>query len=349
MMKRFIAQILVSILLTALMLTPTQAQNQPGRVFPIQLDSPASLVRVNNRLVTKLTASLTPSSTTASVVSTAGWPSASYFILGGIETVYYTGTTPTSFTGLLRAREATTATAFPVGGLIEQRITALPINIHGEVLIELEKKMGYGADLPGGNNEFFISNEAGQSTWRAMLNADVVSALGFTPINKAGDSFTGAVSFGGAVTLAADPTLALHAATKQYVDAATGVSLTYSTPVVKSGQAISCPTCLTTNGTQVASNKNLTVLKGLSGTSTEAKNLRGVASFTGSTVSVAVTFPVAEPDNAYYVVLGVSTNVQANYAVAARAVNPQTTGFTVEISAAPGTGNTISVNWMLVR
>ncbi|MCM2282057.1 MAG: hypothetical protein NDI61_09445, partial [Bdellovibrionaceae bacterium] len=39
------------------------------------------------------------------------------------------------------------------------------------------------------------------------------NALGYTPVNKAGDSMTGAL------TLSGDPTAALHAATKNYVDA----------------------------------------------------------------------------------------------------------------------------------
>lgn len=48
----------------------------------------------------------------------------------------------------------------------------------------------------------------------ALNNNDVTAGLGYTPINKAGDTFTGPV------TLAADPTAALGAATKQYVDGA---------------------------------------------------------------------------------------------------------------------------------
>ena len=45
-----------------------------------------------------------------------------------------------------------------------------------------------------------------------LLSDDVLAALGYAPINKAGDSMTGPLS------LAADPTLAAHAATKNYAD-----------------------------------------------------------------------------------------------------------------------------------
>lgn len=49
----------------------------------------------------------------------------------------------------------------------------------------------------------------------SISSSDVTSALTYTPVNKAGDTMTGAL------TLSADPTNALHAATKQYVDALT--------------------------------------------------------------------------------------------------------------------------------
>lgn len=62
-----------------------------------------------------------------------------------------------------------------------------------------------GAVITGSN----LTNSGGTIS---VTSANVTSALGFTPVNKAGDTLTGAL------TLAADPTIALHAATKQYVD-----------------------------------------------------------------------------------------------------------------------------------
>lgn len=46
----------------------------------------------------------------------------------------------------------------------------------------------------------------------AATSADVISIIGYTPVNKAGDTM------GGFLSLHADPTSAMHAATKQYVD-----------------------------------------------------------------------------------------------------------------------------------
>jgi hypothetical protein len=51
-----------------------------------------------------------------------------------------------------------------------------------------------------------------------LTGADVLAGLGYTPVNKAGDSMTGFL------TLAGNPTNPLHAATKQYVDALPGLN-----------------------------------------------------------------------------------------------------------------------------
>jgi len=66
------------------------------------------------------------------------------------------------------------------------------------------------------------TNPAGYLT--GITGSQVVSALGYTPINKAGDTITGNL------ILNADPTNALGAATKQYVDNIT-VGLNFHEPV----------------------------------------------------------------------------------------------------------------------
>jgi len=56
------------------------------------------------------------------------------------------------------------------------------------------------------------SNPAGYLTSASLTPTDVTTALGYTPVNKAGDTMTGFL------ILNADPQTALGAATKQYVD-----------------------------------------------------------------------------------------------------------------------------------
>jgi len=65
-----------------------------------------------------------------------------------------------------------------------------------------------------GFTPYSAANPAGYIT--GITGLDVTTALGYTPVNKAGDSMLGFL------TLNADPTSSLHAATKQYVDNITG-------------------------------------------------------------------------------------------------------------------------------
>lgn len=78
---------------------------------------------------TSLTANITNSVTTIPVVSTASFPTATvgapkaFFINN--ETITYTGTTPTSFTGCVRGALATTAAAHTSGDAVEGKQIAL--------------------------------------------------------------------------------------------------------------------------------------------------------------------------------------------------------------------------------
>jgi hypothetical protein len=77
--------------------------------------------------------------------------------------------------------------------------------------------------------------------------------------------------------------------------------------------------------------------------------LAGVVTITGTATSAPVTFGIAQPDTDYVVagwtrpLTGTPPRVVSDY------LNKQTTGFTVEISAPPGAGNSVEVNWILTR
>ncbi|GEM_PF-5011438 len=84
----------------------------------------------------------------------------------------------------------------------------------------------------------------------------------------------------------------------------------------------------------------LTVVKSLSNTTTGAKNLRGQATLSAGTGSLAVTFPTAEPDASYYIQLTGDGNDTL------WVTNKTATGFTINRSATTGTR---IVDWLLVR
>jgi hypothetical protein len=73
----------------------------------------------------------------------------------------------------------------------------------------------------GTSGQVLTSNGSNSSpTWTtpgAPSSATIIAALGYTPVNVAGDTMTGALTLSGA------PTSNLHAATKQYVDSVAGV------------------------------------------------------------------------------------------------------------------------------
>jgi hypothetical protein len=83
----------------------------------------------------------------------------------------------------------------------------------------------------------------------------------------------------------------------------------------------------------------LSAVRGISGTATRANNLRGVATFAGTT-SLVVTLPIAETDSTYFVYLSPRV-ANGGCWVSARG----TTTFTINFNAAYTGG----VDWLLVR
>ncbi|MBM4253892.1 MAG: hypothetical protein FJ146_18140, partial [Deltaproteobacteria bacterium] len=87
---------------------------------------------------------------------------------------------------------------------------------------------GTGADLSstGGTGQYLKqSTTGGPVTVGALASGDVIGALGFTPVNKAGDSLSGALNLGSnKIINLATPTAATDAANKSYVDANLGGS-----------------------------------------------------------------------------------------------------------------------------
>jgi hypothetical protein len=85
-------------------------------------------------------------------------------------------------------------------------------------------------------------------------SSDIITALAFTPVNRGGDTMTGFL------TLNADPSLALHAASKQYVDAvATGLDLKASVRVTTTGSNITLSGLQTIDDVSVIANDRVLV------------------------------------------------------------------------------------------
>ncbi len=109
-------------------------------------------------------------------------------------------------------------------------------------------------------------------TFASLALADITTALGFTPINKAGDTGIGALTTTQPLTLPGNPTLTNHAANKGYVDSVSGLQTfngsTNPNPVIVND----------TNVTITTVGANNTI--GWSGTLSAARGGLGIASYT---------------------------------------------------------------------
>ena len=147
---------------------------------------------------TTLTSAMTATDTTANVTSTAGFLSSGYITIDS-ELMLYTNTSSTSFIGLTRGTNGTTATTHNNSSKVNFVTYAIPALTTGRVLVS--------------DNLGVASASSVTSTTLGYL--DVTSSIQTklnNKLNLSGGTLTGAL------TLASDPTANLQAATKQYVD-----------------------------------------------------------------------------------------------------------------------------------
>jgi hypothetical protein len=90
---------------------------------------------------------------------------------------------------------------------------------------------------------------------------------------------------------------------------------------------------------------------GISQTNVKARNLRGSVTISDEDSSGFVTFPAPEPDNSYFVT-ATCVSAHGNPPADARHIFLKTkaeTGFEIGLDSAPGGGNSVTVDWILMR
>lgn len=142
--------------------------------YPASLDTPQNLIEAGNRSLTTLTADITASATTLSVADTATFPPSGTLSIDA-EIAYYASRVPTSFHGVERGREGTTAAAHLTGSEVRGRITARHHSVLAEAIIALEQRLGVGA---GTISAELLPLTGGQMLGPLLLAADPVDALG---------------------------------------------------------------------------------------------------------------------------------------------------------------------------
>lgn len=109
---------------------------------------------------------------------------------------------------------------------------------------------------------------------------------------------------------------------------------------------------VTTQFPRAINSNYLQNVKGISGVSTNANNLGGNVTISNTATSATVTLTNAEPDTQYKVLLAIrsfgGTPAAGAYTITGIS-SVTTTSFNVNVSAAPGSGNSVSITWLLFR
>lgn len=139
-------------------------QGTPGTVrFPGNLDTPDSLFRIKDSPRARLTNSITSSSSTINVDSTA-----TFDISGSIklddEIIFYSAKSGTQFQGLTRGAAGTTATSHASGIVVRAPILSVHHNTLASAIVAAQTKIGSGSSAAV-NGAVLMGTGNGISAW----------------------------------------------------------------------------------------------------------------------------------------------------------------------------------------
>lgn len=121
--------------------------------------------------------------------------------------------------GILVQTAADTFTGRSIAGVSNRTTVTNGNGVAGDPTINIDTTL-FPSPLAGDAGRFLKASGANASAWSALASGDITTALGFTPLNKAGDNpTTGTFDFTGtAVLRTLDPVGVTDVTTKQYVD-----------------------------------------------------------------------------------------------------------------------------------
>jgi len=188
----------------------------------------------------------------------------------------------------------------------------------------------------------------------ASLNAPFLLTSAFAGLTSArvfiaGSGLSGADSGpGGSLTLTNTGVTALAAGTGISVSGATGAVTVGNTGVTAFNTLVGAVTLAAgTNITLTPVGNTVTV--SATGGASVASSLAGVVTISGTATTAAVVFGVPQADTNYIVTGWTRPSAGTPPSVTSDYLTKLTTGFTARISAAPGAGNSVEVNWELSR
>ncbi len=170
-------------------------------------------------------------------------PSSTTLVLPGRGTVNYGQNVLTNLVHLLETFASITSPSTPIKGqlwfdtsanllkaydgtsfisnLTTNQTITLTNDVTGSGTSSIVVTLAASGVVAGTYTKLTVDTKGRVTVGASLSSGDVTTALGFTPVNKAGDTMTGFL------TLNADPTTNLQAATKQYVDTVVGSVTTY--------------------------------------------------------------------------------------------------------------------------
>jgi len=137
--------------------------------------------------------------------------------------------------GILVQTAANTFTGRTLTGTTNRLTVTNGSGVAGDPTINLDTTL-FPSPVLGDVGKFLKVTGADASAWTALVSSDITTALGFTPINKAGDTLTGTLTLAaGTFTIGPsgflivpNPVLLTDAVNKQYVDGLLGAPWTAS-------------------------------------------------------------------------------------------------------------------------
>jgi len=177
----------------------------------------------------------TTSGTSSYVLSTDGTGTLSWIAQGGGLNATLTALSSYNTNGIMVQTAANTFTGRTLTGTASRTVVTNGDGVAGNPTIDIDTSL-FPSPVAGNNGHFFKATGANTATWTALASSDVTTALGFTPINKAGDTISGTLTFTSgnftigqsAFLVVPNPVLSTDAVNKQYVDGLLGATWTAS-------------------------------------------------------------------------------------------------------------------------
>ena len=224
--------------------------------YPPVIDTAANLLIAANNKRSTIVGELTISGLELTVDDASTWPDSGAITLDtpiarlrtdtSNEIVYYNGKSGNTLRLAERGADDTTAKAWVGGSAVEFRHIAKHHNLHSEAIIALQTEVETKADT---GHAHAIADVTGL---QAQLDAKATAA---SVVAKSGDTMTGPLLLPGA------PSLALHAATKSYVD---GIALGASPGIYEASSYSASGSMVQTTGSITAGTPTLTVVNAAS-------------------------------------------------------------------------------------